>query len=145
MKSLCYWLDAKQLQAVVEKLAKIANNPPEISSTFVNTSELLNHDADTFMPVNPDTGWRSSDIDLLQSPSTDPRVINSLAGRFIRQPEPSNEGVSDEQLEQSVIPRNFTPFDAVSAAGAIRQSFDDLHDSPPESLSPPIVEPPKTE
>lgn len=136
----CWWLSDNEI-ASIEKSKQVAISHVPVFESHFDISKQLNEDADVFMPVSEDTGWRSSDIDLLQNPSTDPRLINSIQSRLQRPTEPSNVGISDDLLETAVIDRDFTPQDSLNLARTIRTDMDSIV----AVNSVPTAEPPKTE
>lgn len=136
----CWWLSDTEIAIIEKSKLQAINHVPVFESHF-DISKQLNEDADVFMPVSEDTGWRSSDIDLLQNPSTDPRLVNSIQSRLQRPAEPSNDGISDDLLETAVIDRDFTPQDSLNLARTIRSGMDSIA----ADSSIPAVEPPKTE
>ena len=136
----CWWLSDEEISSI-EKSKLVAVSHVPVFDSHVEISKQLNDDANVFMPISDDTGWRSSDIDLLQNPSTDPRLINSIQSRLQRPAEPSNSGVSDELLETAVLDRDFIPQDSLNLARTIRSDMDSIEAA---SLVTP-VEPPKTE
>jgi hypothetical protein len=134
----CWWLSQEEISSI-EKAKSAAFSNVAMDEKSLDISKQMNSDADVFNPVNPDTGWRSSDIDLLQNPNTDPRLVNSIAGRFARLQEPSNDGISDDDLESSVIDRDFQPSDSVGLATALSSELDaqrlaSLQDSQKDSV-----------
>ena len=136
----CWWLSDNEIASIEKSKLVAISNVPLIDSHF-DISKQLNEDADVFMPVSDDTGWRSSDIDLLQNPSTDPRLVNSIQSRLQRPEEPSNVGISDDLLETAVLDRDFTPQDSLNLARTIRTEMDSLIDASPV----PSSQPPKSE
>ena len=97
----------------------------------------LNKDMDVVCPVMQ-SGWRQTDIETM-SMSNDQRLINSIAGNLSSShiQSMSTEGLTDEQVADSSIPRNLDMSD-----------LERLQDSivPDTLVSPvPSVEPSKTD
>lgn len=121
----CWWLTDEEISSI-EKAKLVAFSHVPVFDSHVEISKQLNDDANVFMPVSDDTGWRSSDIDLLQNPASDPRLINSIQSRLQRPAEPSNFGISDDLLETAVLDRDFTPQDSLNLARTIRSDMDSI-------------------
>ena len=66
----------------------------------------LNKDMDVICPVM-ESGWRQTDIETMAN-SNDQRLINSIAGNLSSShiQSMSTEGLTDEQVADSSIPRN---------------------------------------
>ena len=66
----------------------------------------LNKDMDVICPVM-ESGWRQTDIETMDK-SNDQRLINSIAGNLSSShiQSMSTEGLTDEQVAESSIPRN---------------------------------------
>ena len=116
-------------------LAWLEADPPELVEAGRAYIDSLNKDMDVVCPVM-ESGWRQSDIETMLK-SNDQRLINSIAGNLSSPhvQSMSTEGLTDEQVAESSIPRNLEMSD-----------LERIQDSivPETSVETP-VEPPKTE
>ena len=123
---------------IVELNQKIFAHPydsPELVEAGRAYIDSLNKDMDVVCPVM-ESGWRQSDIETM-SKSNDQRLINSIAGNLSSPhiQSMSTEGLSDEQVAESSIPRNLDMSDLERIQDSIV----------PETPIETPVEPPKTE
>jgi hypothetical protein len=103
--SLCWWLNADQ----IAQIDKDAANVKEVISKddkYVQITKQLTADADTYFPKSS-RGWRGTDIDVVESPQTDPRVVNVVAARM--KPLSSSGGVDTSKMTDSEIAANILP------------------------------------
>ena len=108
---------------------------PELVEAGRAYIDSLNKDMDVVCPVM-ESGWRQTDIETM-SKSNDQRLINSIAGNLSSTHIHcmSTEGLTDEQVAESSIPRNLDMSD-----------LERLQDSiVPESSVDTSVEPSKTD
>ena len=103
--SLCWWLPDSVVAKIDADASKIQ---PEISKDdkYVTLVKQLTADADTYYPKSS-TGWRGTDIDIVQSPQTDPRVVNQIAARM--QPSGSAGGIDTSEMSNAEIAANVIP------------------------------------
>ena len=99
----------------------------------------LTQDVDVACPVM-ESGWRQSDIDTMLK-SNDQRLINSIAGNLSSPhvQSMSTEGLTDEQVAESSIPRNLDMSDLERIQDSI------VLETPVQTSVQTSVEPPKTE
>ena len=65
----CYWLPQELVDYAAQVSEECFQNSP-VPQNHVDISVQLNKDADIYQPVSDRTGFRSSDIDLLENPSS---------------------------------------------------------------------------
>ena len=103
----------------------------DVDIVYANT---LNRDADIATPVMS-TGWRSSDIDTLQT-TTDPRLANVLNARLVSDSQMNTDtsGLTDAQIAEMAVPRNLNLSDLDSLSSQIegyQQAIADNKLTPP--------------
>ena len=103
----------------------------DVDIVYANT---LNRDADIATPVMS-TGWRSSDIDTLQT-TTDPRLANVLNARLVSDSRMNTDtsGLTDAQIAEMAVPRNLNLSDLDSLSSQIegyQQAIADNKLTPP--------------
>ena len=89
-----------------QKSFALPYDPPELVEAGRAYIDSLNKDMDVICPVM-ESGWRQTDIETM-SKSNDQRLINSIAGNLSSPhvQSMSTEGLTDEQVAESSIPRN---------------------------------------
>ena len=126
----CYWLPQELVDYAAQMSEDCFKKAP-VPQNHVDISVQLNKDADIYQPISDRSGFRSSDIELLENPSSDPRVVNTILSRRMADVESSHAGISDEVIADSVAPTEMTFGDAMLLA-------DNLH----EFINQPAPEPP---
>ena len=140
----CYWLPQELVDYAAQVSEECFQHAP-IPQNHVDISVQLNKDADIYQPISDRTGFRSSDIELLENPSSDPRVVNSILSRRIADVESSHAGISDEVMAENVAPTEMTIGDAMLLADNLHEYINQtaLESNPepvPESTSVPKSE-----
>ena len=134
----CYWLPQELVDCAAQVSEDSFNYAP-VPQNHVDISVQLNKEADAYQPISDRTGFRTSDIELLENPSSDPRVVNSILSRRLPDDGSSHAGISDEVLADNVAPTEMTFGDAMLLA-------DNLHEfinrPAPEPTPEPTPEPP---
>lgn len=129
----CYWLPQELVDYAAQVSEECFQNAP-VPQNHRDISVQLNKEADLYQPVSDRTGFRSSDIELLENPSSDPRVVNSILSRRIPDDGSSHAGISDEVLADNVAPTEMTFGDAMLLA-------DNLHEFINQPAPEPTLEP----
>lgn len=124
--------------AIVESNQSIYSShyeSPESIEAGKQYVDSLNQQMDVICPVM-ESGWRQTDIETMNN-SNDQRLINSIAGNLSSPhiQSMSTEGLSDEQIAESSIPRNLDMSDLERIQDSI------LPDTPVDTP----VEPAKTD
>ena len=149
-----FHLDYRHSKEELDVNAKFVPQPnTDISE--VRASQLimkkLTDDADIFNPVGS-TGWRTSDIDIIQNPESDPRHINVVASRLAATSkiasigDSNHEGIDDDTIADMVIPQGLNYSDVNSLLSSIDSNkleldrLISLRDNPPDSIAEPKSE-----
>ena len=147
-------LDYRHSKVELDSNAKFVPQP-NIDIAEVRASKLVmkknTDDADIFNPVGA-SGWRTSDIDIIQNPESDPRHINIVASRLAATSkaaligDSNHDGVDDDMLAEMVIPQGLNFSDINSLMSSIDSNklelehLVSLRDNPVDSIVEPKSE-----